>query len=285
MSDMQQVLDTLIRTVGVKWEIITPTDAATILGMNTGNRHPKPKRQAQLERDIAQGRFIPNGETIIIGKTRLLNGQNRLLACIRADRPFISLVVRGIDDHAFDSMDQVTPRSVVDKLRTMGHVSNPTGLASALSILWRFDTGRYRNAFGWQMHPTIGEALATLSEHPEVEDAVATIGAHARSVGFPTAAISAMSIICGRTDSELAEGFFARLVSGEKLTADEPVYLLRRRFDANRTAKAKLTVLEQSILIVKAWNATRGEAEMKQLKSRRRKVGEAPTSETFPEIK
>lgn len=284
----------LSRQCPAVWEVITPEVAVELLGGNIGNRAPKVRRQSQLTRDIVADKFVPNGETIIVGKTRLLDGQNRLYACIKAGVPIVSLVVRGMDDDAFDSLDQGTPRSVVDKLRQIDGVISPTNAAAMLAILWRFDTEKFRTAFGWQASITVSEAVETLGRHPDAMDAMSGIGVSARRSGFPVAAVTAMYLKCRESDTELAEDFFGRLVSGAGIEADEPVFRLRKRFLQNRTTKAKLSPMDQCVLIAKAWNATKTDTEMKQLKARRRKVSvadgtrgksaPAATSETFPDI-
>src|SRR3990172_2754159 len=76
---------------------ITPDLAARWLLSNTHNRTMKVKAIARYAADIRSGAWYVNGETIkFAADGTLLDGQNRLRACIEAGRAFTSVVVRGL---------------------------------------------------------------------------------------------------------------------------------------------------------------------------------------------
>src|SRR5690242_3389923 len=71
----------------------------------------------------------------------LRDGQNRLMACMRAGVPFRTHVVFGIDDDAFDRMDQGKNRDAADVLTMAGH-SNANTIAAAVRWVHLIDGGR-----------------------------------------------------------------------------------------------------------------------------------------------
>ncbi len=270
----------MARVTRVAWEVITPAIAATMLALNQGNRNPKEKHQKKLVRDILSDAFVPNGQTIIFSENRLLDGQNRLMAVVKADRPIVSLVVRNVPNAAFESLDQVTPRSIVDKLNSL-KIENARTVSGAITILWRFDSGLWPLASHWQMYPTVHEVTETLESSPALLESIARFG-KAKSRHLPVGSICAMHTICSRFDQEAADDFFHRLVHGTGIEEGSPLHLLRRRFESNASEKAKLSPMDQCVLITKAWNAMREGKPIRQLKQRRRQEEDKTGSECVP---
>jgi hypothetical protein len=101
---------------------ITPTIAEALLrDYNFENRPKKPKAIARYADDMAAQQWSVTGDTIKFSKEkRLRDGQNRLMACVRAGAPFCTYIVFGVDDAAFDRMDQGRNRSGSDVLAIAG---------------------------------------------------------------------------------------------------------------------------------------------------------------------
>src|SRR5260370_32986795 len=95
--------------------ITPPIAEGLLLDYNSGNRPKKPKAIARYAEDMAAQRWSVTGDTIKFSK-RLRDGQNRLAACVRSGVPFRTYIVFGIDDDAFDRMDQGRNRSGSDIL-------------------------------------------------------------------------------------------------------------------------------------------------------------------------
>jgi hypothetical protein len=115
--------------------------AETILReYNLGNRPKKPKKIAEFAADMAAQRWALTGESIKFSH-RLRDGQNRLAACMRAGVSFATYVVFGIDDDAFDRMDQGRNRSGADVLAIAGF-QNTAALSGAVRWANLIETGR-----------------------------------------------------------------------------------------------------------------------------------------------
>jgi hypothetical protein len=115
---------------------ITPMVAQALLrDYNFENRPKKPKAIARYADDMAAQRWSLTGDTIkFSAEKRLRDGQNRLMACVQAGAPFTTYIVFGVDDAAFDRMDQGRSRSGSDVLAIAGY-TNTAALSGA--VRWR----------------------------------------------------------------------------------------------------------------------------------------------------
>src|SRR4051812_40935726 len=100
---------------------ITPALAQEWLKLNTKNRVLRPHRVSTFARDMKMGRWMLNGEAITFSDLgRLLNGQHRLHACVEANRSFETVVMRGVPDKSFPTIDTGGKRTAGDVLGMSG---------------------------------------------------------------------------------------------------------------------------------------------------------------------
>ncbi len=86
--------------------MITPKMAADMLKMNTRNRPLSKGRVTTIKRAIENGEWKLNGDAIRFSTTGvLLDGQTRLSAIVESDRAVESLVVTGLPDDVFGTID------------------------------------------------------------------------------------------------------------------------------------------------------------------------------------
>jgi hypothetical protein len=101
---------------------ITPKICLELLKYNENNRPQKPKKIAEYENYMMAGEWMLTGDTIKFSNAKLLrDGQNRLKACERAGVPFRTHIVFGIDDEAFDRLNQGKNRNGADVLSIAGY--------------------------------------------------------------------------------------------------------------------------------------------------------------------
>lgn len=94
---------------------ITPNEASKYLANNPANRKISEKEVEALASDMREGRWHITHQGIAIGKTgRLLDGQHRLAAVIKAGIPVQMMVTFDVDESAMDAIDQGRRRSVGD---------------------------------------------------------------------------------------------------------------------------------------------------------------------------
>lgn len=102
-------------------ETITPDVARRYLLLSVGNRALRPAFVAELAAAMIHGKFQFNGEPIGFDcDGGLVNGHHRLNACVLADAPFITTVVRDLEAGATATIDIGLVRSVSDRLRMDG---------------------------------------------------------------------------------------------------------------------------------------------------------------------
>ena len=139
--------------ITVSFETITPDLARAMLKTNTHNRKTRPVAIGAMARDMQNGQWLVNGDTIRFYDGNVLaDGQHRLIACIEADTPFTTLVVRGLPEEAGRTIDQGLKRTAADVLALAGFPPGYTWLLAAMSrAVLAFCVQRPR------IYPSVGE--------------------------------------------------------------------------------------------------------------------------------
>lgn len=261
MSDTSVKLAPRVRTSIVE---ITPEYAAFLLESNTKNRKLSERRVARYARMMSSGAWRLNGETIIVGSSgRLLNGQNRLSACVRAGKPFTTVFVDGVDDDAFDTLDTGRTRSGGDVLsiadiKCGGHVASSVRWAKTLST----NSLASYNAVEVTPH----EVLAVVRSNPSLAELVQS--AHARSKGglIPAGLEGALQFLLSRQNPDLAAAFFSDIRTGVGLGEDSPAYAVRSRLLQAKMSKTRWDPREQAAVVIRGWNAFRAGRKITHIK-------------------
>jgi hypothetical protein len=158
--------------MAVKSEIITitPQMAKRLLDKNKGNRGTRETAIARYAADMANQNWVVNGTAIAVSSDNvLLDGQNRLYACIRAGVPFDTLYVTGLNGGARETIDIGVPRTLVDALGWHG-IEAPKASAQTLAYLFRYDK---MLELGMRQLVTTGrssrhEVIAYIDANPEI---------------------------------------------------------------------------------------------------------------------
>ena len=104
-----------------KVETISPNTAIMYLKNEGKNRKLSEKKVQDYAKQMTDGDWVLNGEPIIFGKSgNLIDGQHRLRAVIYANATVQMLVVRGVNDEYFDSIDSGKSRSLQDVFSSNG---------------------------------------------------------------------------------------------------------------------------------------------------------------------
>ncbi|MEO9611775.1 MAG: hypothetical protein ABJG86_00575 [Nitratireductor sp.] len=202
--------------------------------------------------DMAAGRWKLNGEPIIIGRSgQLLSGRLRLAACAQSGAAFPALIVRGIEDANFETIDAVRRRTVGDIL-TIRKEPDGRALAAALSTIWRY----LHKAFD-RKHATRFSAqqlLEILEAHPEVRLSLALTKDVAPVL--PHGLATALHYLFSCVDGEKATQFFQEICDPADANHPAP-QLLRRQMEAMRAQGGARSQQFMIGLTVKAWEAFR----------------------------
>jgi len=121
----------LLRPSEPYWADITPAIATELLKLNKNNRPIKPQWVNFLTSAMLEGRFKESGDSIKFSNTnQLIDGQHRLLACVRSGVSIRSIVACGLDPEVFKVIDSGAKRTVSDVFAGFD-LKNYTAIAAA----------------------------------------------------------------------------------------------------------------------------------------------------------
>jgi len=235
-----------------KFVKVTPKMAIEWLATTVKNRRLKDQHVQQLSHDMRTKRWKQNGESIKFDwDDHLMDGQHRLHAVVRADEPFVFLVVRGLDPKSFDTLDNQATRKYADVLSAEGEKST-TLLSSALGILanYHLNRGTFRQGF------TMGERASTLALFPDVREAVNPAHSLYRNCAFklmPPGPVVFCYYAFRKADPKKAEEFFNQAWGGLNLVSGTPCAVLKKSLESK--ANRFKSIPSKMALVVKAWNA------------------------------
>ncbi len=239
-------------------------------------RNVRPRMVEKYARDMLAGNWFENGSTLVINElNRMIDGNHRMRALRMAAtegaapypaQPGISvsfLVVRGVkaDVMVEDTIDTGRPRKYSDLLAIRG-MSNATILASVVTRLLSWEVGQYYASAGKP-----GGRSASFSEMDEffskreerILSAVAFGRSHHRDMHLsPTNAGVAYDILHSK-DTEKADEFLDRLVTGTHLTSASPIHALRDRlekmdWDQGKDKNSGPNQAKRLAITIIAWN-------------------------------
>jgi hypothetical protein len=235
---------------------IDPKSAERILlERNTGNRPRKPNKVEQFASDMAVGRWGLTGDTVKFALDgRLLDGQNRLAACVRAGRPFRTHVVFGIDPKLFPRMDVGKPRNAADILHIAGFQYAST-LAAALRWAYLFDNDPHNRE---TLKPEFVLELARkhyrdigphLKEGREIN----------RQYGHPAGQMAALMYKFSKADRADALDFMRAWMRGHREGRHHIIDVMQTLLQSIKaTNNGRIHELTRAAAIIKAWNIFRG---------------------------
>lgn len=238
-------------------------------GAQRTNR-PFSQDRAERYRDaMLRGEWKLTHQGIALDRDGLLvDGQHRLIGLVLAAEQKPGLTIRtqvtyDLEPEAFDAVDIGGKRTVADILGAHGEKTTAV-LAAVARLVAFFDQRKTPSSWG-RSTLTPDEALVIIRDQPEIRDA-AKWGTNG-NIALPAAEGAARHLImreCGDAGRRFARQFFEGYRTGAGLEIGTPALTLRNVV-LNQAAdrKRKRHSLEQTALIIKAWNA---EAAGKQQK-------------------
>lgn len=254
-----------------KFMTITPKEA--VLWLDTKNAHNRPISQSTVERytqEMKAGRWKSNGQSICFGKsTNLLNGQHRLKAIVASNKSIECLVVWGVEDSAFDTIDDGNMRSLADVLAVGGEV-NPRYLAAGVRFLWVYSTGQIETRDLRRGQIATKPLLEkTLEKHPGLRQSTkyySILKSRTGGLLIPAGMAIGLHYLFSLIDEKKADEFFQCLQSGIGLMEGHPVLILRARLIAGqRESSTKLTSSAMYFYVVMTWNAFASDEPLRRL--------------------
>jgi len=262
--------------------IITPDIADAILSSNKNYRRLDRNRVERYANSLLDDVWEVNGESIKLDSNgRLLDGQHRLHAVIRANRNLTTSIVLGVN--STDEVDRGKPRNIADHFRAEG-VKNATIAAAATAVLYRFHKQKPLYDRSAHCSPSVSEAWEIYQNTLGISDIVS---ATRKCRGLCATGALAGVMTCAMTASKCGLPpilkFLEDLSSGAGLNEDSPVYALRERLIRVRESKKViLAQKELTALIIIAWNHYAFGATLRKDGLRYRQGGSSP--QQFPQL-
>lgn len=259
---------------------ITPEMAAEFLKMNTHNRHEDKRSITTYAESMRAGKWMLNGEPIIISNTNvILDGQNRLYACVKAGVPFETLMVWGITEEAFKTINIGKTRTPGDIL-FIDNIKNANVVAASITRYFILDSNRASDIgdnttyySGIQLS-SLGRGKGDVLDFYRANEAVCErVGEHINSLGKSGRMVMNGStiggyelyLILGKHHPEsVVRSFFEQLATGKNIE-NNTILLLRDALIMHRMRQKALTGRQRTAYFAKTWNAYISGRELKIL--------------------
>lgn len=230
---------------------LTPALAKFMLDVNADNRSIRKAKVVQYASDMAHGRWVLNGEPIIVSRDGNLNdGQHRCLAVIDSNTPVPVCLMFGVERETRLTVDQGAMRSASDFLHMDGVPNSALSAAIArMVIAYEYSRGLNINQANYLSSAEIRERVAT---DPAIATA-ATFGTsnHTYSKKFAAGSLVGFAFyVLGHIDKADAKSFMERVCRGDGLKMKDPAHTLREKL----MSEGRLPRDRKIALILKAWN-------------------------------
>jgi hypothetical protein len=234
---------------------IDPLTAQKLLTeRNKGNRPPKPNKVQQFSADMTNNKWGLTGDTIKFGTDgRLLDGQNRLSACVRSNKSFRTHVVFGIDPVLFGRMDVGKPRNAADILHIAGYKYAST-LAAAIRWAYLLDNDPYNRD---TLQPDFVLGLARKA-YSDIEPFLKYGRDINRQFAHPAGQIAALAYKFSKSDEKKAEDFMRSWQKGDRSGKYQVIDTMQALLHSQKANNnGRIHELTRASIIVKAWNTFR----------------------------
>lgn len=242
----------------IKQMVVTPAKAREMLEQNIHNRPMHHRRISQYARDMKEGRWKQSGDPIRFAiDGRLLDGQHRLNALIKANTPLNFVCIYDLDESVFEVIDTGKIRNGSDVLAMQG-VKNRAVVAAAARHQYYYESGAFNggDASKALIPATNQDVVAMVAEHPGILDSASKLTGYNTIRGLmPPSLCVFFHYNFGRVNLVKCEEFFLILEGRVSDNQGSAALKLRQRLVENKIAKAKFKQSYTAALVIKAWNA------------------------------
>lgn len=265
---------------------IDPVMAKELLMGQRLNRNLSSVTVSRYKKFMEQGQWTLNGEPIIFGGNKLIDGQHRLSACIKSNTTFQAVWIELRDDGAFKTLNQGKRRSGADVLSIAGHKS-VTVLNAALSLIAKIDE---TNQLPWQgfgggtrIEIPNHEIEAWSKKYPGIDVSIRKVHTWYKNFRLKKGPLSVLHYMLRRSEKHLfdfadesadsnADKFMECLCNGLNLAEGNPVLPFRNYLLRLMALNEKISphyIIRGGVLSYNAW--------LKGQKTNVCRVGKIPT--------
>lgn len=233
---------------------ITPVLATLMMERNPINRPINKRSTNEIKQDLANGKFVFNGQPIIISDTGVLNdGQHRLRTVIETGISIEAVVVFGPSEASRFTVDSGRSKTVSNFLAMKGRkYSLVLGASVNYTTQWR-QVGRI--VYGsFEDKPTKQKILAAADEIKGIDTSVEFTAPAMKTVRSHAVLAFCHNVFWKKSSRENADFFLSKLIDGDGLRKGDPIYFCRQKLLSMGRGHDAGTRAE---LIFKCWNAWR----------------------------
>ncbi len=232
---------------------LSPGLAGELLRVNPDNRFLRKAKLDQYIADIKGGRWVFNGEPIIISKDGLLNdGQHRCNAIVEANLSVPVLMVFGVERNTRNTVDQGAARSAGDYLGMDG-IKHATIVASAGRLVLAYEAANGTTP-GDGSRVSNGEIIARFAHDAAMAKAATfadTVHRYARRHAAPSIMAFCYYMLL-EIDEQDATDYMRQVCVGEGIKKSDPAFAVREGLLRERISRN-----DKIHLIFRGWNAYR----------------------------
>ncbi len=243
---------------------LTPVLAELLLSRNADNRPGSLSGLKELVKNIRNGDFQLNGETVIISEDGELNdGQHRCWGVIEAGRSIQTLFAFGAKRVSRTTVDQGRARTVGDYL-AMDGIPNGNHHAAVARLIWLYDNlGKLTRSPDQQ--PTKAQVRELAHAHKDgINKSIRAVPKKNSRLAGGLTNLAFCHFQFAQIDRDAADHFIAKLVKGNDLPESNTIYVCRERLRADE--RERLRADEKIEMIFHTWNAQRRGRPLRQIR-------------------
>lgn len=255
---------------------VTPSLAESLLTRNTKNRAYSNSAVKKYTTAMEAGEWVYDGSPLTFDRNgALINGQHRLMALFKSGKTLLFKIEIGYNPEVFLTMDIGKVRSGSDIL-TISGVKNSGIASSTANFVFNFS----RNVVGSDSNQFRNNGLLNLSHTQLVRfynsnksigesidfclDVKKKMGRNFKSI-VPFYFLTGFHFLFSQKNKEEADTFIFKFITGENLTMDSPIYVLRKRLEIAKMGEG-INHANKVRLFVQSWNHFRNGKSVKVLK-------------------
>lgn len=250
--------------MNIEEKLITPYEASRLLSLNTKNRTLDANRVNKYVDEMKNGKWIVNGDTIkITASGRLIDGQHRLSAIEKSGIPQKYIIVSGLDDDSFVTIDTGKARIAATVLQLEG-LKNPNIYAAVAKLILIYNKTGNPFHFSHATNPTHADIVQFVSENDRLH---LSIDAASRNKKHFTPSLYAFCHYqFGFYDQNFRDAFFSEMEEGEFSFKNSPVKYLRDYLLLNKSPTTSYDKMFVTGLIYKAFKLYIAKKETKVIR-------------------
>jgi hypothetical protein len=266
------------RDIKTGWNLTTP-DIAGEGELRTQHKSKTVRSQRHFEamvQDMINGEWFPNGESIVISRTGMVNdGTHRMAAGHKSGVAFVAYYVCGVPDEFRQTYGKGKPLAASDVLSAYNHLPNANKVAAAARVLINY---KHRYMMGCNRLTTRDEIVSCgLQISDTVSKYSSASGSPVFSKRLGHSFVSACFVIADLIDQKMAEELAAAFKDRE-LYPGTSIHSLSQRFDNLKCPSSIRDNATRMAMLINAMNDHREGQSRKIIAPR----DGALTSDNFP---